>query len=564
MKTDKGSQEIGLEVRGMTCDSCALHVTKALNGVEGVLHVELSDWRSGRATLTVQPEVESGTLMDAVKGAGYRARELSRHPVTPEEPADDWGRKADYDLVVIGTGGAGMAAAIRGAELGKKVCLVESGTIGGTCVNIGCVPSKTLVRAAEAFHRAKNQPFAGIHTSADGLDWQAIIGQKDRLVAELRQNKYVDVIKSYGDSISLVRGRARLSADGSIQLEGGQSCRPAKVVIATGASPKTLPLPGIADARVLTSTTLLAAARQPESIIIIGGRAVALELGQALARLGTRVTILQRSSRLVPEMEPEISAALADYLREEGITIHTDATPEAIRREGNQTIVTATIAAKREELRAEEVLMAVGRVPNSQGIGLEEAGVKLDKDGFVIVDENLRTSNPRIFAAGDVTTLPKLVYVAAAAGGIAAENALTGSGKRLDLAVLPDVIFTDPQVATVGLTEMRAREQGYEVKVANLPLAYVPRALAARDTRGLIKLVADKGSDRLLGAHVLAAEGGEIIQTAALAVTFGVKHGFTVTDLQGMLFPYLVQVEALKLAAQTFTRDVSQLSCCAG
>jgi len=197
-------------------------------------------------------------------------------------------------------------------------------------------------------------------------------------------------------------------------------------------------------------------------------------------------------------------------------------------------------------------------------MGLEEVGVELDAGGFIKVDEFMQTSHPRIYAAGDVTNRPKLVYVAAAAGGIAAENALDGNSKRLDLTVLPDVIFTDPQVATVGLTEAQARARDYDVKVTTLPLAYVPRALAARDTRGLIKLVADRSSDRLLGAHILAAEGGEVIQTAALAVRYGLQYGFTVANLREMLFPYLVQVEGLKLATQSFEKDVAQLSCCAG
>jgi mercuric reductase len=172
----------------------------------------------------------------------------------------------------------------------------------------------------------------------------------------------------------------------------------------------------------------------------------------------------------------------------------------------------------------------------------------------------MQTSHPRIYAAGDVTNRPKLVYVAAAAGGIAAENALNGNGRQLDLRVLPDVIFTDPQVATVGLTEAQARASKYEVKVTTLPLAYVPRALAARDTRGMIKLVADKVTGQLLGGHILAAEGGEVVQAAALAIKFGA----TIDDLTSTLFPYLTQVEGLKLAAQTFDKDVSKLSCCAG
>ncbi|MFQ5578931.1 MAG: FAD-dependent oxidoreductase, partial [Anaerolineae bacterium] len=295
-----------------------------------------------------------------------------------------------------------------------------------------------------------------------------------------------------------------------------------------------------------------------------GGRAVALELSQTFARLGTQVTILQRSSRLIPEHEPEVSAGLVDALREEGLTIHTGTTLLSIREENGQKVITARVNGEQQEFRAGQVLMAVGRTPNTQNMGLEEAGVELDERGFIKVNDRMETTNPNIYAVGDVSNRPKFVYVAAAAGGIAAANALTGEGKSLNLKTLPDVIFTDPQVARVGLTEAEASAGGYDVKESTLPLEYVPRALAARDARGLIKLVADRNSDRLLGAHVLAAEGGEIIQTAALAVKFGLEYGFTVANLRDMLFPYLMQVEGLKLAAQTFEKDVAQLSCCAG
>ena len=557
-------EELELKIRGMTCDSCAFHVEEALQGVKGVLEAKVPGWRSGRARLVIETDVSKEALAEAVKNAGYRSEELSRKQITPQQPAEGWGQEVDYDLVVIGTGGGGMAAAIRAAELGRKVCIIESVVIGGTCVNIGCVPSKALIRTAEAYHRAQHHPFAGLDTRAEGMDWQTVLSQKDSLVAELRQNKYIDVLESYGESISLVKGRAALQPDGTLTLESGQVCRPAKIVIATGAAPRILPLKGVGDVAVLTSTTLMTLEKQPSSLIVVGGRAIALELGQTFSRFGTKVTVLQRSKRLIPEHEPEIATALADYLREEGLDIRTGVTLESVRQEGEEKVVTASLNGRQEEFRAEHVLMAVGRVPNTEGMGLEEAGVKLDKDGFIVVDEHMQTSNPNVYAAGDVTTLPKLVYVAAAGGGVAAQNALNGNSKRLDLTVLPNVIFTDPQVATVGLTESQAKAEGYEVKVANLPLAYVPRALAARDTRGLIKLVADRSSDRLLGAHVLAAEGGEIIQTAALAIKFGLEHGFSITNLREMLFPYLVQVEGLKLAAQTFEKDVSQLSCCAG
>jgi len=552
-------QQIELEVRGMTCDSCARHVTEALQGVRGVSQVQVPGWASGRASLLALPGVSDEELVRAVENAGYRATVLSRRAASPQQPPEGWGQDVDYDLVVIGSGGAGMAAAIKAAELGRRACIIEADTIGGTCVNVGCVPSKTLIRTAEAYYKANHHPFAGVHTRAEGLDWKAVIGQKDQLVGELRQSKYVDVLAAYGDRITLLHGWARLQPDGAVVLEDGRIIRAGGVVIATGAEPRILPLDGIEGVQVLTSTSAMALEEQPRTLLIIGGRAVALELGQTFTRFGTRVTILQRSPRIIPRHEPEIAELLADYLRQEGLTIHTGVRPLAIRQDGDQKVVTAEVNGQRREFRAEQVLMAVGRTPHTRDMGLEEVGVELDAGGFIKVDEFMQTSHPRIYAAGDVTDRPKLVYVAAAAGGIAAENALNGNSKRLDLTVLPDVIFTDPQVATVGLTEAQARAEGYDVKVAILPLTHVPRALAARDTRGLIKLVADGSSDRLLGAHVLAAEGGEVIQTATLAL----KAGLRVSDLTGTLFPYLTQVEGLKLAALAFEKDVSQLSCCA-
>ena len=386
----------------------------------------------------------------------------------------------------------------------------------------------------------------------------------DDLVGEMRQGKYADVLASYGNRITLIRAWACLQPDGSIALDDGRTFTAGRTVIATGAAPRILPLDGIENVDVLTSTSALALTERPRSLIVIGGRAIALELGQTFARFGTQVTVLQRSPRLIPEHEPEIAEAVADYLRQEGLTVHTGVKPLAIRQEADEKVVTADMDGQRREFRAEQVLMAVGRTPRTADMGLAEVGVELDAGGFIVVNDFMQTSNPRIYATGDATQHPKLVYVAAAGGGIAAANALEGNNKQLDLTVLPDVIFTDPQVATVGLTEEQARARGYDVKTTILPLAYVPRALAARDTRGLIKLVAETGTDRLLGAHVLAAAAGEVIQTAALAIHMGLRYGFSVSDLREQLFPYLTQVEGLKLAAQTFEKDVAQLSCCAG
>ncbi|MEE9168745.1 MAG: mercury(II) reductase, partial [bacterium] len=494
------SNTIELQVSGMTCDSCATHVSAALQKVEGVLGANVPSWKDGKAFVDVDGDYDESQILEAVVDAGYGAKIVKDQAPKPTSPRPDVNRSVDYDLVVIGTGGGGMAAAIRAAENGHKVAIVEKGTIGGTCVNIGCVPSKTLIRAAEAYHNAGHHSFAGVNTSADGIDWPKLIGQKEELVSDLRQKKYVEVLESYGDRISLIKGHGKLNKNGEVVLDGDQVIRTESIVIAAGARPKHLPLEGIDQVEVLDSTSLMAIKQQPRSLLVIGGRAIALELGQAFARFGTKVTMLQRSGRLLPEHEPEIGETLANYFGEEGIQVYTGATPKAIREEDGEKIITAEVEGETREFRAEHVLMATGRDPNSRGMGLEEAGVTVDEKGFIIVDEYLQTSNPKIYAVGDVTTLPNFVYVAAAAGGLAATNALNGNSKKLDLSVLPDVVFTDPQIATVGLTESQAIEKGFDVKTSTLPLEHVPRALAARDTKGFIKLIADNHSDRLLGA----------------------------------------------------------------
>ncbi|MGH2581387.1 MAG: FAD-dependent oxidoreductase, partial [Anaerolineales bacterium] len=291
----------------------------------------------------------------------------------------------------------------------------------------------------------------------------------------------------------------------------------------------------------------------------LGGRAVALELGQAMARFGVDVLILQRSPRLIPDQEPDASRAIKDYFEREGIAVVTGVQIERLSRAGQKRTVHARVAGRERQFSADQILMALGREANTEGMGLDTVGVEVDADGRVIVDASMQTSNPAIYAAGDVTINPEFVYVAAAGGSLAAQNALAEGKKPLDLSTMPSVIFTDPQIAAVGFTEARAREKGFDVITSVIGLEYVARAQAARDTRGLIKLVADKASRRLLGAHLVAAEAGEAIQTAALAIKFGA----TIDDLTDTLFPYLTQVEGIKLAALAFDKDLAMLSCCA-
>ena len=465
--------------------------------------------------------------------------------------------KSTPDLVVIGAGSAGFSAAIRASELGARVALVGAGTIGGTCVNIGCVPSKTLIRAAETLHHGKTAArFAGITASARLTDWAALMAQKDALVGGLREAKYAALLPEY-EGIRYLEGAARFTADG---LVAGDEHFPAgRVVIATGASPAVPLIPGIGDVPYLTSTTALALARLPRSLLVIGGGVIGCELGQMFARFGVMVTIVCRS-HLLPGFEPELAAALTGYLRKEGIALRCGLAYQRIRHCETGIALDVTADGRPETISAEQVLVATGRVPNTGGLDLAAAGIATDARGAIAVDEFLATSRPGVYAAGDVTGRDNFVYMAAYGAKLAAENALAGNAHRYDSRAMPEVVFTDPEAARVGLTEAEARAEGLAVRTVILPLAQVPRALAARDTRGLIKLVAEEGSLRLLGVQILAPEGADAIQTAVLAI----KHRLTVPDLAETLFPYLTTVEGLKLAVLGFAKDVAKLSCCAG
>lgn len=463
-----------------------------------------------------------------------------------------------YDLAVLGAGSAGFSAAITAAEQGAHVALIGHGTIGGTCVNIGCVPSKTLIRAMESVqHSRVASRFNGIEAKARVTDWRALITQKDELVAGLREAKYADILPAY-NTITHIDGPARLTPDGI--AVNGDLYQAGKIVVATGASPAVPPIPGITEIPYLTSTTALELEAVPASLLIVGGGVIGCELGQMFARAGARVTIVCRS-RLLPHGEPEISEALARYLRDEGVEVRCGVAYRTIRRiDAGAALTVQDRDGRVDTIEARNVLVATGRQPNTSGLDLEKVGIALTHNGGIQVDDRLRTTRPGVYAAGDVTGRDMFVYMAAYGAKLAAENALNGDTRRYDATAMPEVTFTDPQVASVGLTEAEARVRGIDVQAVILPLDQVPRALAARDTRGLIKLVAERKSGRLIGAHILAPEGSDSIQTAVLAI----KHGLTVGDLAETLFPYLTTVEGLKLAALGFTKDVTKLSCCAG
>ena len=463
-----------------------------------------------------------------------------------------------FHIAVIGSGGGAMAGAIKAAALGARVTLIERGTIGGTCVNVGCVPSKIMIRAAHVAQLRRKSPLDdGISSAVPTIRRDRLLAQQQWLVAELRRAKYEGILDA-NPNIRVLHGTAHFRDAQSlmVKLPTGRETEVGfdRCLIATGASPGRPPIPGLENTPFWTSTQALVSPVIPQRLAVIGSSAVAVELAQAFARLGSSVTILARSTLLFRE-DAEIGKAVTAAFRAEGITVleHTQASHIA-HSKGEFQLRTplGTIA-------ADELLIATGRTPNTGELGLASVGVSMNAAGAIIVDATMRTSAPNIFAAGDCTDQPQFVYVAAAAGTRAAVN-MAGGDARLDLDTMPAVVFTDPQVATVGLAEANAHLLGIETDSRLLTLDNVPRSLVNFDTQGFIKLVAEAGSGRLIGVQAVAAEAGELIQTAALAI----RARMTVDQLADQLFPYLTMVEGLKLAAQTFSRDVSQLSCCAG
>jgi len=477
--------------------------------------------------------------------------------VLAAETIDRGGNVDGLRVAIIGSGSAAFACAIRAAEAGARVTMIEADTVGGTCVNAGCVPSKILLRAAELAHTMAHHPYRGIARNEPAIDRAALAAQQAARVSELRRTKYEDIVAE-NPGIELVHGFARFTGPRTLRVEGLEGppleLKPDRVLVATGAAPFVPPIQGLAGTPFWTSTEALAAHETPEHLTVLGGSFVALELAQAFRRLGSEVTVLARST-LLSRLDPELGHGLQGAFEAEGIRVLTHTPPERVEHDGGWFRITAGS----REVTADRLLVATGRRPNTGALGLEAAGVATDADGAVVVNEHLETSAPGVYAAGDCTTLPRFVYVAAAAGTRAAVN-MTGGDAQLDLRVVPEVVFTDPQVAVVGLDEHAAVLAGIAADSRTLPLQAIPRALANFETRGFIKLVAERGTGRLLGAQVLAPQGGEIIQSAALAIT----ARMTVGDLANHLFPYLTMSEGLKLAAQTFSRDLSRLSCCAG
>lgn len=556
-------EKVKLAIDGMTCDHCAMTVEKKLDTLEGIVKRKVS---YAKKMGEIEFDAERLTKEDVIETINstkhYIVKDEIRLNETKSEvnnnSIEDADKQYDFDLIIIGGGSSAFAAAIKASEFGKRSLIVNDGLpIGGTCVNVGCVPSKTLIRTAEAFYKSNHPVFEGIKPGDNKIEFKDVIAQKRELVESLREHKYIDVIKD-DENITTLRGRGKIVNDNGVEIDGIIHTA-ANILIATGSSTFIPDIPGLNESGYYTNDTLYELDELPAHLVIIGGRYIALENAQMFARLGSKVTILQRSNRIIPNEEPELTETLKGFLEDEGITVKTGVKINSINKSGSKTILDIQANGQAESVEASHLLVATGRKGNTAALGLEELGIELHGNGFIKTDEFNRTKVNNIYAAGDVTGENLFVYTAAYAGALSVKNMFGEAKEKKDYSVLPWVIFTDPQVAGVGMNEDEAYRNGIDYDVATLWLKDVPRSLAARDTRGFIKLIRNKATDKLVGARILAPEGSELLMEISLAI----KYGITVADIKSMFHPYLTLSEAVKLAAITFDKDVNKLSCCA-
>jgi pyruvate/2-oxoglutarate dehydrogenase complex dihydrolipoamide dehydrogenase (E3) component len=423
----------------------------------------------------------------------------------------------DVDLLVVGGGKAGKTLAMDSARAGRRVVMVERGMIGGTCINVACIPTKSLVTSARLLRRLAGAESLGIRLEKAEVDLELLRSHKQGVVSDM-----VDLnLRQFLDSgMDFVLGTARFVAERTVEIEldngDRRAVRGADVVINTGTVPHVAGLPGLAGADPLTSESIMDLRRIPESLLVIGGGYVGLEFAQMFAAFGSRVTVLERGARLLKHEDADIAQALTGFLGEDGVELVTDAAVKEVAREGSTVTV---LLEDGRRLRAEEVLAATGRSPVTRDLGLEAAGVRTDERGFVRVDDRLATDAPHTWAAGDVAGSPQFTHASLDDYRILKAN-IAGGDRRTSGRLIPWNLFTDPELARVGLTEEQARAAGHDIRVAKLPVAAVPRARTLRDTRGLWKAVVDRDSERILGVALLGPESAEVVtvvQTAMLA-----------------------------------------------
>lgn len=462
------------------------------------------------------------------------------------------------EIVILGSGSTAFAAALRAQAKGARPVMIEKSVLGGTCINWGCIPSKTLIHAALFRRQAELGERLGLGTRPGALDFSLLDAHKFAVVQELRQTKYLDVLKKV-PGLKLIKGNAVFAGPDSLRV-GDKILKGDRFLIATGGYPRIPAIPGLDQVPYLTSKSALLLKTLPDSLTIVGGGVIALELGQMFLRLGVRITVLEHGEALLPAVEAEPAQALQEALEAEGMQIVLGTAVCSVSALDGGVRVHAQVGGVPRAFHSQQLLLAVGTAPASTGIGLEQAGVQVDARGFIKVDRELRTSAAGIWAAGDVTGGMQIATIGAREGIAAVDNMLdAGCRCALDYNTIPMAIFTDPEVGTVGYSEEAARRAGFETVSHAIPASAIPKSHVTGETRGAVKIVAERASGRILGVHLCLHRGADIINEAALAVRFGM----TIGQLAETLHVYPSMGEGLRLCAQGFRRDLERLSCCA-
>lgn len=447
-----------------------------------------------------------------------------------------------YDAIIIGAGQAGGPLASELARAGRRVALVEREHVGGTCVNEGCTPTKTMIASARVAYLARRAGDYGVRAGEVAVDMGRVRERKRAIVASFRTSGERQAQEA---GVELISGAARFSGPRTVEVaidgDGARTLAAETVVINAGARPSRPDLPGLDGVPALDSTTIMELDEVPAHLLVLGGGYIGLEFGQMFRRFGSRVTVVQRGPRLLTREDDDIADALADILRQDGIEVLLDTKALRVERGGGGVALAVRTPAGERRLAGTHLLLAAGRTPNSDALGLDAAGVAVGEGGFITVNERLETSVPGVYAAGDVKGGPAFTHISYDDFRVLRANLLRGGGATTSGRLAPYTVFTDPQLGRVGLSERQAREQGRQVKVARLPMSRVARALEVDETRGLMKAVVDAASGHILGAAVLGVEGGEIASLIQVAMMGGLPY----TALRDGVFSHPTLAESL-------------------
>ncbi|HKV64134.1 MAG TPA: mercuric reductase [Candidatus Acidoferrum sp.] len=414
-----------------------------------------------------------------------------------------------YDAAIVGSGQAGNPLAYRLADLGWSVALIEKKHLGGTCINVGCTPTKTMVHRAQVAHYTRNAARWGVNTSNVNVDLPKIVEQKDEVVLSFRNGQQRQVDKR--PNLRLYRGQASFVASNQLKV-GDDRLESERIFINTGGRPNIPAIPGLDSVPYLTNETVMQLTTLPEHLIILGGGYIGLEFGQMFRRFGSRVTILHTGKQIVPREDAEIAAELLKVLETEGIQFRLNARTTHVGGKNRAVTLSCESPVGSSTVTGSHLLVATGRGPNSGDLALDRAGIETDKRGFIKVNGRLETNVPGVWALGDCKGGPAFTHISYNDFQIVYANLVEGKNLTAENRLVPYCVFTDPQLGGVGLTEKEARAKGFKLKIGRCPMTYVARAIERGETAGLMKLVVDASNDHILGASILASEGGELVQ----------------------------------------------------